>query len=325
MHQLRRGHGQGACRESRSGVGRGRSRPLWFGRAGFRTHHVPAAPARHSGGCPAVVRVVLRRLHHHELQLGRGFDVSEVHLYFGGARYSGGSQCACLCGVHHRDRRGRDGAGHGGSQGPASGQAQLAPVRRLLREAGAAVTVTHTQSVHHGHQVATEAAARGSGDGTVGSLAGAIVAAGGTLGVVPVGRGNDFARQLGISADIAAVAKLLLTGSVRQVDIIDVGGQIVVGSVYAGIDSLTSQLVNRVHRLPARWQYPTAAVWAIATHRSTGYRIVIDGVSQSVDAHTVTWRTRVTTVRACTWHRRRSWTMACSTSSSLPQPAVCGF
>ncbi|TFD88410.1 YegS/Rv2252/BmrU family lipid kinase [Cryobacterium serini] len=166
-------------------------------------------------------------------------------------------------------------------------------VARRLREAGAQVTVTRTHSAHHGRQAATEGAGRGNivvavgGDGTVGSLAGAVVAAGGTLGLVPVGRGNDFARQLGIPNDLAAVADLLLTGSVRSVDVIDVRGQIVVGSVYAGIDSLTSALVNRVHRLPARLQYPIAAVWAIATQRATEYRIVIDGVTQSIDAHTV--------------------------------------
>lgn len=55
-----------------------------------------------------------------------------------------------------------------------------------LRETGAQVTVTRTQSAKHGCQVAAEAADRGStvvavgGDGTVGSLAGA------TLGLVPV-------------------------------------------------------------------------------------------------------------------------------------------
>ncbi|WP_198416118.1 diacylglycerol/lipid kinase family protein [Cryobacterium suzukii] len=180
---------------------------------------------------------------------------------------------------------------------PAAGQRAATgrglQVAQHLRDAGARVTVTHTQSADHGCQVATEAAGRGNivvavgGDGTVGSLAGAVVATGATLGLVPVGRGNDFARQLGIPNDLAAVADLLLTGSVRSVDVIDVRGQIVVGSVYAGIDSLTSALVNRVHRLPTRLQYPVAAVWAIATHRATDYRIVIDGMAQSIDAHTV--------------------------------------
>ena len=59
-------------------------------------------------------------------------------------------------------------------------------VVRCLREAGAQVTVTRTQSAQYGCQIATEAADHGSivvavgGDGTVGSLAGA------TLGLVPV-------------------------------------------------------------------------------------------------------------------------------------------
>ncbi|WP_104192248.1 diacylglycerol kinase family protein [Cryobacterium sp. Y82] len=48
---------------------------------------------------------------------------------------------------------------------------------------------------------------------------------GGNPGLVPVGWGNDFARQFGIPNDLAAVADLLLTGSVRSVDVIDVRGR----------------------------------------------------------------------------------------------------
>ena len=36
------------------------------------------------------------------------------------------------------------------------------------------------------------------GDGMLASIAGPVVDAGGTLGIVPSGRGNDFARMLGL-------------------------------------------------------------------------------------------------------------------------------
>ena len=55
------------------------------------------------------------------------------------------------------------------------------------------------------------------GDGMLSSLAGLVSAAGGTLGVVPAGRGNDFARMLGLPTEPDAVAALLLDGEVRSV------------------------------------------------------------------------------------------------------------
>src|SRR3546814_7968258 len=73
-------------------------------------------------------------------------------------------------------------------------------------------------------------------DGMVASLAGAVVEAGGVLGIVPSGRGNDFARQLGVGGSPEQVAATLLDAAPRPVDVIDVGGRVVVGSVYAGVD-----------------------------------------------------------------------------------------
>ena len=164
---------------------------------------------------------------------------------------------------------------------------------RLLQEAGAEASLTATENAEHARVCAGESARSGSvivavgGDGTVGSLAGTVVREGGTLGLVPIGRGNDFARQLGVPTVPREIAQVLLTGRVKAVDVIDVDGRIVVGSVYAGIDSLTSELVNRAHWLPAKLQYPFAALRAIATHPSTPYTISIDGNEQTVRAHTV--------------------------------------
>lgn len=179
---------------------------------------------------------------------------------------------------------------------PAAGEGKSvaagSSVATLLRESGAPVTVTHTVSVPHARSLAADAAARGAvvvavgGDGTVASLASTLLA-GGTLGIVPCGRGNDLARQLGIPNDPAAITHVLLSEGVRAIDVIEVDGRVVLGSVYAGIDSLTSELVNRLHWLPQPLQYPVAALWAITVHRPTGYRLGVDGVEYRLDAHTV--------------------------------------
>ena len=91
---------------------------------------------------------------------------------------------------------------------PASGggaaPAAVVPVARILRERGASVDVTYSPGPRAMGALVDAAVARGDvvvsvgGDGMLSSLAGLVSAAGGTLGVVPAGRGNDFARMLGL-------------------------------------------------------------------------------------------------------------------------------
>lgn len=180
---------------------------------------------------------------------------------------------------------------------PASGggaaPAAVVPVARILRDAGARVEVTYSPGPVESRSLAARSMAGGAvvvavgGDGMVGSLAGTVVRAGGVLGIVPSGRGNDFARQLGLSQDPQDVAAALLKSEPHAVDVIDVAGHAVVGSVYAGVDSRASELVDRAHRMPLRVQYPYAAVRALATYHPSTYRIDVDGETHEHMAATV--------------------------------------
>lgn len=180
---------------------------------------------------------------------------------------------------------------------PASGggaaPAAVVPVARLLRDAGCAVDVTYSPGPAACEEIVARATARGEvvvavgGDGMVASLAGAVSAARGVLGIVPAGRGNDFARQLGVGGSPEDVAATLLGAEPRSVDVIDVAGRVVVGSVYAGVDSLASELVDRAHRLPRPLQYPYAAVRSLLEFRPTSYDVVVDGAPHRFDAFTV--------------------------------------
>jgi YegS/Rv2252/BmrU family lipid kinase len=130
------------------------------------------------------------------------------------------------------------------------------------------------------------------GDGMLSSLAGLVSAAGGTLGVVPAGRGNDFARMLGLPSAPDEVARLLLEGEVRRVDLIELTlpgapARLVAGSVYAGVDARASEIVDRAHRLPRKAQYPYAALRSLATYRPARYVVSVDGVEHTYDAATV--------------------------------------
>jgi diacylglycerol kinase family enzyme len=66
----------------------------------------------------------------------------------------------------------------------------------------------------------------GGGDGTISTVAGALVDTGVTLGVLPLGTLNHFAKDLGIPLEIEAAARTLFTGKVTSVDVGEVNGRI---------------------------------------------------------------------------------------------------
>src|SRR6516225_1157695 len=92
------------------------------------------------------------------------------------------------------------------------GMRRLPAVLGPLAAAGAQVRVEESSGLGHAATLAAEAADRQEtvvavgGDGTIGAMAAAVSAAGGVLGIIPAGRGNDFARMLGIPAEGAQLA-----------------------------------------------------------------------------------------------------------------------
>lgn len=169
----------------------------------------------------------------------------------------------------------------------------VVPVARRLRDAGAVVEVTYSPGPRATRDLVRGAVERGDvvvsvgGDGMLSSLAGEVSRLGGRLGLVPAGRGNDFARMLGIPDDPDGQAEVLLAGRTSAVDLIGYGDRLVAGSVYAGVDARAAGLVDRAHRLPARLQYPYAAVRALASYQPGRYRVTVDGTTREFSAATV--------------------------------------
>ena len=106
----------------------------------------------------------------------------------------------------------------------------VVPVARLLRDAGARVEVSYSPGPGAVRTLVDAAVARGDvvvsvgGDGMLSSVAGEVARAGGVLGVLPAGRGNDFARMLGVPGTPEAQAALLFSGRTRPVDLLTWGG-----------------------------------------------------------------------------------------------------
>src|SRR5262252_9688468 len=153
-----------------------------------------------------------------------------------------------------------------------------------LAAAGARVRVEESSGLGHAATLAAEAAERDEtvvavgGDGTVGRMAAAVAAAGGVLGIIPAGRGNDFARMLGIPADPARAAAVLLRGGYREVDLIGVRAgdgpeQVVAGSVYLGIPSEGARIAAASRLPPGGLAYQIAGLRALVAWQPASFTV----------------------------------------------------
>nr|BFD81020.1 diacylglycerol kinase family protein [Streptomyces sp. Xyl84] len=182
--------------------------------------------------------------------------------------------------------------------GGASGAAALLQVGRELREAGAGLETEYSRSLDHARELARRAGERGravlavGGDGIAGGVGGALSGTETLFGLVPAGRGNDFARALGLPADPAALARVLLHHAPRRVDTIEVESAVhprtvVLGSVYAGVDALANRHANRARLLRGAASYYAGGLRAVATWRTATYHVTVDGEEHVHRGYTV--------------------------------------
>jgi len=173
-------------------------------------------------------------------------------------------------------------------------------IRRLpavlgpLSAAGAGVRVEESSSLGHAATVAADAAGQGEtvvavgGDGTVGAMAAAVSAVDGVLGIIPAGRGNDFARMLGIPADPARAAAVLLRGGHRMVDLIGVAAgdgpeQVVAGSVYLGIPFEGARLAAARRMPPGGLGYQVAGLRALLAWPPTTFTVDTENMAPGAE------------------------------------------
>jgi YegS/Rv2252/BmrU family lipid kinase len=163
--------------------------------------------------------------------------------------------------------------------------ARLLPrVEAALRGHGLAFRVERTRSLEHARELARaardagEVAAGFGGDGLVGAVAGELNGDTGTLGVLPGGRGNDFARKLGIGGDPVAACAVIAAGRERRVDMAQVDGRAYLGIASAGIAT----------RLPlGGLVYVYGVLKALLAWRPAHWEVVIDGTARGFDGYSV--------------------------------------
>jgi len=137
---------------------------------------------------------------------------------------------------------------------------------------------------------ARQAAARGDvlvvagGDGTVSTVAGIAVESGATLGVLPMGTLNHFAKDLGMPQDLEQAVAAIVGGERREVDVAEVNGRIFINNSSVGIyPRMVWERDAEQRRGRRKWTaFGIAMVRTWRRYRMVVARLAIDGTEAVV-------------------------------------------
>jgi diacylglycerol kinase (ATP) len=160
-----------------------------------------------------------------------------------------------------------------------------------LDRLGASYELGATRAPLHGIELARRAAESGEytavvaigGDGTVHEVANGLLQASDPeptlpMGIVPAGSGNDFARLAGSGRTPQEAAGVLVTGTVRSVDVGRVNGsRYFTNGIGAGFDARVAFEARDIRFLRGVPLYAVALVKMLPTYRAVHMRIRADG------------------------------------------------
>lgn len=167
----------------------------------------------------------------------------------------------------------------------------LPTVQRALADHD--LLVTPTTSLNHADELTAAAVADDrvvvamGGDGLVGRVAGTIAELGGLMAVVPGGRGNDFARVVGIPKDVVSACELIPRAVETRVDLGYVGDRAFVGIASVGFDSEVQERVLRTKVPLGEAVYLYGALATIRAWRPARFSFRLDGVDREVSGWSV--------------------------------------
>jgi YegS/Rv2252/BmrU family lipid kinase len=169
----------------------------------------------------------------------------------------------------------------------------LDQARAALDGHGASYRVVMTQSIEHGIAEASAGAAAGevptviSGDGLIGQVGGALAGGEIPLGVIPGGRGNDFARVVDIPADPAEAVANLVAGHTRRIDVGQLGERRFLCIASCGFDSDANRIANDARVIRGSAVYAYAALRALAGWKPATFTLTLDGERSQVTGYSV--------------------------------------
>ena len=157
------------------------------------------------------------------------------------------------------------GCGHGGGA--------IAAIEAEFRAVGETPPVTCVNSDVIGKAIeqAIKSGARliviGGGDGTLSTAAAALVDTEATLGVLPMGTLNHFAKDQQIPLDLAGAVRTVVAGRMKCVDVGEVNGRVFINNSSLGIYPNIVRLRERLGF--GKWIGLIAATWLVLRRGST--------------------------------------------------------
>ncbi|WP_224361683.1 lipid kinase [Hyalangium versicolor] len=124
----------------------------------------------------------------------------------------------------------------------------------------------------------------GGGDGTVSNAVSHLLGRDVTLGVLPLGTGNDFARSLGIPADLEAACDVIAEGFTARVDVGLANGRPFLNAASMGLaTTIARRLTKRIKQRIGKLAYPVAAVSHLREQQPFRVRMKADDQSLELD------------------------------------------
>jgi diacylglycerol kinase (ATP) len=148
---------------------------------------------------------------------------------------------------------------------------QVPEIQKLLGDAAAGWTWRFTEKSGDATVLARAAVDAGArlvvavgGDGTLHEVMNGVLGSGATVGLIPYGTGNDFARAIGLHGSLETACRTLTAGTAKNIDIGVIEGEGTGGPKHflvlagTGYDARTAQTVNSGIRFLTG---PLAYIW----------------------------------------------------------------
>ena len=177
--------------------------------------------------------------------------------------------------------------------GKQAGNAQVRTAVADARSRGHRVEVRTTwepgdaaRMVHEAVAMSVETVVAGGGDGTINEVTQALVAADGaakpSLGILPLGTANDFARSTGIPLDLEAALQLIVDSPARPIDVGRIGTRSFLNVATGGFGTtVTVETPPEMKRLLGRTAYLLTGLRCFDCIRSSAGRITAPGFDWS--------------------------------------------
>lgn len=114
------------------------------------------------------------------------------------------------------------------------------------------------------------------GDGTLMETINGLNDFKGSIGIIPIGSGNDFAKSLGIKENIQEALKIIEKGYTREIYAATINGQRFLNVVGIGIDAMIIDYKDRSKIIKGKLNYLVATIKGILNYKTSQLEVTID-------------------------------------------------